>query len=76
MDILEALSGDEVEDGELKELKVKLPLRHHIRLHSLKLVRKEAISDTVMKALTEYFQRLEEEHQGQPDADVDDNSIA
>lgn len=76
MDILEALSGDEVEDGELKELKVKLPLRHHIRLHSLKLVRKEAISDTVMKALTEYFQRLEEEHQEDPVGNVvEDNEV-
>ncbi len=71
MDILEALSGNEVEDGELKELKVKLPLRHHIRLHSLKLVRKEAISDTVMKALTEYFERLEDEHQNEAEANGD-----
>jgi hypothetical protein len=62
MDIMESLSDDELQETELKELKVKLPLRHHIRLHSLKLVRKEPISDTVMKALTEYFERLEAEH--------------
>lgn len=59
MDILEALAGEGVDNGELKELKVKLPLRHHIKLHSLKLVRKEPISETVLKALNEYFARME-----------------
>jgi hypothetical protein len=69
MDMMEAISNDEIEGGELKELKVKLPLRHHIRLHSLKLVRKEPISDTVMKALTDYFDRLEAEYNARgPDA--------
>lgn len=62
MDILEALAGDGADDGELKELKVKLPLRHHIKLHSLKLVKKEPISDTVLKALTDYFAKLESEY--------------
>ncbi len=62
MDILEALAGDGTDDGELKELKVKLPLRHHIKLHSLKLVKKEPISDTVLKALTDYFDKLEAQY--------------
>lgn len=62
MDIMEALAGDGHDDGELKELKVKLPLRHHIKLHSLKLVKKEPISDTVLKALVDYFAQLEEQY--------------
>lgn len=62
MDIMEALAGDGADDGELKELKVKLPLRHHIKLHSLKLVKKEPISDTVLKALQDYFAKLEAQY--------------
>lgn len=62
MDIMDALAGDGQDDGELKELKVKLPLRHHIKLHSLKLVKKEPISDTVLKALVDYFAKLEEKY--------------
>ena len=43
----------------LKEIKVKLPVSHHIKLHSLKITRNRSISDVVMKALDEYFEKLE-----------------
>lgn len=42
---------------ELKEVKLKLPLRHHVSLHSLKLLRNESISDLVSGALEAYFAR-------------------
>ena len=43
--------------AELKEVKLKLPLRHHVSLHSLKLLRNESISELVATALDAYFQR-------------------
>lgn len=42
---------------EPKELKIKLPLRYHVRLHSLKLLRKQNIAESVMRALDDYFSR-------------------
>jgi len=41
--------------NELKEIKIKLPLRFHIKLHSLKLLKKQTISDSVIAALDDYF---------------------
>lgn len=41
--------------SELKEVKLKLPLRHHVSLHSLKLLRSQSISDLVADALDAYF---------------------
>lgn len=43
--------------SELKEVKLKLPLRHHVSLHSLKLLRGQSISDLVAVALDAYFTR-------------------
>ena len=42
---------------EPKELKIRLPLRYHVRLHGLKLLRKQNIADSVMHALDDYFAR-------------------
>lgn len=36
---------------ETKELKVQLPVRQHIRLHSLKILTDRTISETVAEAL-------------------------
>lgn len=38
-----------------KQLKVKVPLRQHLRLHSLKVLTGQNISETVEEALTEYL---------------------
>lgn len=40
---------------ELKEVKLKLPIRHHVSLHSLKLLRNQSISELVATALDAYF---------------------
>lgn len=40
---------------ELKEVKLKLPIRHHVSLHSLKLLRNQSISELVASALDAYF---------------------
>lgn len=41
--------------AELKEVKLKLPLRHHVHLHSLKLIKNRSISELVANALDAYF---------------------
>jgi hypothetical protein len=51
-----------------KQLKVKLPLRQHLRLHSLKVLTGQNISDTVAEALTGYLDGLD----GVPDPGTDD----
>lgn len=38
-----------------KEVKVKIPMGHHIRLHSMKVLTGKPISDTVTEALEAYF---------------------
>ena len=38
-----------------KEVKVKIPMSHHVRLHSMKVLTGKQISDTVTEALNEYF---------------------
>lgn len=46
---------------EQKEIKVKLPVRQHIKLHSIKLMMNQNISTTVERALEAYFDILREE---------------
>jgi hypothetical protein len=41
-----------------KEIKVRIPLDYHIKLHTVKVVSGTAISDTVKEALENYFDEL------------------
>ena len=41
-----------------KSIKVKLPIRQHIKLHALKLFTEKNISETVEKALDAYFAEM------------------
>ena len=41
--------------NEAKEIKVKIPLDFHIKLHTLKVLKGQSISDTVELALQKYF---------------------
>lgn len=38
-----------------KEVKVKIPVSYHVRLHSMKVLTGKPISDTVTEALEAYF---------------------
>lgn len=38
-----------------KEVKVKIPVSHHIRLHSMKVLTGKQISDAITEALDAYF---------------------
>ena len=44
-----------------KEIKVRIPLDYHIKLHTVKVVQGTAISDTVKVALENYFEELSQE---------------
>ncbi|MEA3199218.1 MAG: hypothetical protein QOE90_646 [Thermoplasmata archaeon] len=44
-----------------KEIKVKIPLDYHIKLHTVKVVSGVPISDTVKQALESYFEELNRE---------------
>ena len=46
-----------------KSIKVKLPIRQHIKLHALKLFTEKNISETVEKALDAYFHTMKESDQ-------------
>jgi hypothetical protein len=50
----EAVSNERMESG--KEIKVKIPVGYHIKLHTLKVLKGQSISDTVEIALEKYFQ--------------------
>ena len=39
-----------------KEVKVKIPVSYHVRLHSMKVLTGKPISDAVTEALEAYFQ--------------------
>ncbi len=54
-------------EGE-KEIKVKIPLDYHIKLHTVKVVQGTNISDTVRMALSEYFDDLREEKEAEAEA--------
>lgn len=41
--------------GDGKEIKVKIPVGYHIKLHTLKVLKGQSISDTVEIALERYF---------------------
>lgn len=41
-----------------KEIKVKIPLDYHVRLHTVKVVKGQNISETVKAALAYYFAEL------------------
>lgn len=42
----------------VKEVKVKIPINYHIKLHSMKVLTGKAISDTVTEALQAYFGQM------------------
>ena len=48
-----------------KEIKVKIPLDFHIKLHTLKVLKGQSISDTVELALVRYFEQLATMAEGQ-----------
>ncbi len=40
-----------------KDLKVRIPVKYHMQLHTLKILRGKSLSDAVTEALDDYFQK-------------------
>lgn len=53
-----------------KSIKVKLPIRQHIKLHALKLFTENNISETVEIALDEFFERQEDDAEASAASEV------
>lgn len=53
----EWIYGKRTDLNEIKELKVKLPLRFHVKLHSMKLLSGKTMASAVAEALEAYFTR-------------------
>lgn len=49
------INGPKSDTSRAKEVKVKIPMSHHVRLHSMKVLTGKPISDTVTEALEAYF---------------------
>ena len=56
METADEASADRLRDE--KEIKVKIPLDYHIKLHTLKVLKGQNISETVEVALGRYFSSL------------------
>lgn len=48
-----------------KELRVKIGVEYHLKLHALKLLRGKRMSEAVEEALEFYFERVRLEHEAQ-----------
>lgn len=46
-----------------KELRVKIGVEYHLKLHALKLLRGKRMSEAVEEALEYYFERVRIEHE-------------
>ena len=55
----------------MKELRVKIDVSYHLKLHALKLLRNKKMSDAIEEALDYYF-----EHVVQTGTDLDDPEAA
>lgn len=51
-----------------KSIKIKLPIRQHIKLHAMKLFTENNISETVERALDDYFHKLKAEEEAAVEA--------
>lgn len=52
-----------VNDADVKELRVKIDVSYHLKLHALKLLRNKKMSDAIEEALDYYFEHVVNEQQ-------------
>lgn len=50
-------------EGDVKELRVKIDVSYHLKLHALKLLRNKKMSDAIEEALDYYFEHVVNEQQ-------------
>ncbi len=61
---------------ELKEVKVKIPMGHHVKLHSMKVLTGKQISNAVTEALDLYFEEMPDDGKMADDVEVPDDEEA
>ena len=59
-----------------KELRVKIGVEYHLKLHALKLLRGKRMSEAVEEALEFYFERVRIEHEAQQGANASPIDLA
>ena len=57
----------------MKELKVNIPVKYHLQLHSLKVMEGRQIHGVVQEALDKYFASLRAEQDAAKDDDEDND---
>lgn len=50
-------------ESDVKELRVKIDVSYHLKLHALKLLRNKKMSDAIEEALDYYFEHVVNEQQ-------------
>lgn len=55
---IRAVRTGEVREGDVKELRVKIDVSYHLKLHALKLLRNKKMSEAVEEALDHYFEHV------------------
>ncbi len=61
--------------GEDKEIKVKIPVDYHIKLHTIKVLRGQTISNSVETALKRYFENHMGNGAGQAYEEITEQAI-
>ena len=64
------ISEPKTESGP-KELRVKIGVEYHLKLHALKLLRNKKMSDAIEEALDYYFEHVVQAGPDLNDADID-----
>lgn len=57
-------------EGDVKELRVKIDVSYHLKLHALKLLRNKKMSDAIEEALDYYFEHVVQTTPEGDDADA------
>ena len=60
----------QISDADVKELRVKIDVSYHLKLHALKLLRNKKMSDAIEEALDYYFEHVIEQPAGSDDPDA------
>ncbi|HET6403384.1 MAG TPA: hypothetical protein VFH78_01950 [Candidatus Thermoplasmatota archaeon] len=61
--IFDASGRRSIGEGDVKELRVKIDVSYHLKLHALKLLRNKKMSDAIEEALDHYFEHVVNEQQ-------------
>lgn len=64
------LGRNSLSEADVKELRVKIDVSYHLKLHALKLLRNKKMSDAIEEALDYYFEHVVQTGQEITDEDA------